>query len=744
MFNAKFKRITSITLAICLVLATGALASVLGELINGHETFLGGGMELSKGVYWTGSDYRTENYIEYSQSSDVRPVVVSGSRLCNYGNFSSMAGLLEKQGKHVIAGINGDYYIMANYEPLGIVVQEGKLLSSDAGNYAVGFYEDGGAVFGKPALSLSVNLKGTSLGLTSINKTRVDGGMTLYTDFYSSATKNKGEGIDLVCSISGELTLNSSQTLTVEEIITTGGAVTIPQGKAVLSVSAKSAAETLALVNSIVVGDTITVNTSSPSEWSKVTYAIGSLYKLVTDGAVVSGLPAGAAPRTAIGKKADGSLVFYTMDGRQPGHSVGVSMTELAQRLIELGCVEATIMDGGGSTSLNAIYLGDSSASQINNPSDGYQRSVTNYIMLVTEEKPTGKADRLALYPLSTNIMSGANTTFTLKAADENGYAAMPQQYVELGVTGALGTISPDGTYIAAGEGSGTVTAASEGLVSAAVQVRVVKTPDVLRVFKQGTSKAVTSLSLGSGESVDLMAQAMDNYVYLISQDNCFNWSVEGNIGSISSDGVFTAGSETAQGNIVVKAGEKSVVIPVTVTRPGRYDDVSKGDWFFDAIEYVSEKGIMSGTATRTFSPDLSMSRAMVVTVLHRLEGAPKPDATDAVFSDVPQGQWYTDAVYWASQKGIVEGFGGMFDPNSPVTREQLAAILYRYKGSPAATGSLGAFSDAAAVSDWAKAAMSWTVEKGVIGGVTSSLLSPKTTATRAQVATILQRMAGI
>ena len=99
------------------LLASAALASVLGELIDGHETFLGGGMELSKGVYWTGSDYRTENYIEYTPNSAVKPVVVSGSKLCNYGSFSSMAKLLENEGKHVIAGINGDYYVMANYEP---------------------------------------------------------------------------------------------------------------------------------------------------------------------------------------------------------------------------------------------------------------------------------------------------------------------------------------------------------------------------------------------------------------------------------------------------------------------------------------------------------------------------------------------------------------------------------------------------------------------------------------------------
>ncbi len=740
MKSKKQMRTTVLTAVLCLVLATGALADVLGELIGGHDTYLGAGMELSKGVYWTGSDYQTENYIEYTPGTTVYPVVVSGSKLTNYGSFSSMAALLEKQGKHVVAGINGDYFVVANYEPLGIVVQNGELLSSDVGHFAVGFRADGSAVFGKPALQITLTINGQAFSLDSINKTRTDGGAAFYTDFYASGTKNKGEGTDVILSMDGPLSVNCTRTLTAEETLTAGGAATIPIGKTVLSISTNATDALKEAVATLTAGATATLSISSPPEWSDVTYALGSLYKLVTNGVAESAFPAdGVNPRTAVGKKADGTLVFYTLDGRQSGLSVGVTMTKLAQRMVELGCVEASIMDGGGSTSLNAIYLGDSSASQINDPSGGYQRSVTNYIMLVTEAQPTGKATRLALYPLSTSILSGATSSFTVKAADDNGYPVAVNSSVSLSTDSALGIIAADGVFKATGAGSGNVTAAGEGLVSAAVQVNVVKTPDSVILKKEGGG-AVSSLSVSTDSTTALTASAIKNHVNLISQDDCFTWSVQGDIGMISADGTFTAGSQNATGAITVAAGEKLVSIPVTVTNPEKYDDVAKGDWFYDAVKYVTEANMMNGVAERTFAPGSDTSRAMTVTVLWRLQGSPEPTVSGA-FSDVPDGQWYSKAVYWASEKGIVEGYAGKFDPLTAVTREQLAAILYRYSGSPGTNGSLVKYTDVTSVSSWAVTALSWTTETGLIGGMTDMLLSPKTTATRAQLATIFNRM---
>lgn len=121
-------------------------------------------------------------------------------------------------------------------------------------------------------------------------------------------------------------------------------------------------------------------------------YGLTGLYALVENGQVVSGLEAGRAPRTALGIKADGSMVFYTIDGRQSGYSVGATYSQVAQRLIELGCVQAVALDGGGSTTLGATLPGSDHFTVLSSPSDGNQRAVSNCLFLVTTAQPTGVA----------------------------------------------------------------------------------------------------------------------------------------------------------------------------------------------------------------------------------------------------------------------------------------------------------------------------------------------------------------
>ena len=175
-----------------------------------------------------------------------------------------------------------------------------------------------------------------------------------------------------------------------------------------------------------------------------------------------------------------------------------------------------------------------------------------------------------------------------------------------------------------------------------------------------------------------------------------------------------------------------------------RFDDVSKGDWFYKDVEYVYNEGIMDGVSKREFAPNETLTRAMIVKILYRIEGEPAGYRTSD-FGDVASGRWYTGAVAWAAEKEIVKGYGnGKFGPNDPVTREQLAAILYRYtqyKGwsTMAASGSLKGFADAASVSSYAVDAMNWAVDEGLLKGANNKL-SPKSNATRAQVAAIIHR----
>lgn len=174
------------------------------------------------------------------------------------------------------------------------------------------------------------------------------------------------------------------------------------------------------------------------------------------------------------------------------------------------------------------------------------------------------------------------------------------------------------------------------------------------------------------------------------------------------------------------------------------FGDVKSADWFYNDVKYVYEKGMMAGTAADVFAPNATTTRAMIVTILYRLEGSPAVTGTSA-FVDVPAGQWYTDAVNWAAANQIVKGTSATtFAPNDSITREQMAAILYRYaqyKGYDVTKkADLSGYSDNGQVSTYAKDALAWANAAKLINGVTNTTLAPQGNATRAQVSAILHR----
>ena len=211
--------------------------------------------------------------------------------------------------------------------------------------------------------------------------------------------------------------------------------------------------------------------------------------------------------------------------------------------------------------------------------------------------------------------------------------------------------------------------------------------------------------------------------------------------------------------DIVCTKGADQPVGPVTPVNPGKpstpttpdkptdgfkFTDVSKNDWFYDDVSYVYENGIMDGVSAETFAPNATLTRGMIVTILYRMENKPAVSGASR-FTDVDANAWYGAPVAWAAEHGIVTGYSETaFGPNDPVTREQLAAILYRYavyKGMSAVTleQNLSRFTDADQISAYAVPAMNWAVGKGLINGADGKL-SPKASATRAQVAAIIHR----
>ena len=174
------------------------------------------------------------------------------------------------------------------------------------------------------------------------------------------------------------------------------------------------------------------------------------------------------------------------------------------------------------------------------------------------------------------------------------------------------------------------------------------------------------------------------------------------------------------------------------------FTDVKEEDWFYEAVKYVVQKGLFAGTSETTFEPNLTMSRSMLVTVLYRLAGSPAVEGTSK-FSDVAPDAYYTNAVLWATQNGIAGGYGnGLFGVTDPVSREQLAVVLYRYaqhmKYDVSLVKGLNDYTDSDQVSGYAIRAMQWAVANGIINGTSSTTLSPQGSATRSQVAVILMR----
>ena len=182
-------------------------------------------------------------------------------------------------------------------------------------------------------------------------------------------------------------------------------------------------------------------------------------------------------------------------------------------------------------------------------------------------------------------------------------------------------------------------------------------------------------------------------------------------------------------------------------TRNRFFEDVTIADWFYDDVMFVCGRGVMQGVSDTRFGPHLTATRAMMATILWRMEGSPAPTA-EARFTDVRSGQWYSEAVAWTAQSGVYTGYAdGSFRPNDSITREQLAAILYRYakyKGVDVSVGedtNILSYADAAEISDYAFPAMQWACGAGIISGTgDGSTLTPQGQATRAQAAVMLTR----
>lgn len=776
------KQIQKRAMAVCLVLALLMTPSVQASDALGSQRYqrtveLAAGTTLGRSSLWsaTYSDLRTEHYLTYSPNEQVTPMVYAGTYVTDMATLTEAAAVLEGQGYRVVGAVNGGFF-NSNRTAVGMLLAEGEILALDRDNHLmVGFGMDGTVFVDDREPIRRVSWQGmqatetadgaglnwaygtVSLELAAFNTTRKNGELCLFSDAFGTTTHNTVNGVDVILRpLSGRgLRMNDQSRFEVVSVTDSRQEGVdldnqIPKDSYVLSVNQNSPAALLETVAALTPGMQVSVSVEGVSpQWEQAQYGLSALHQLVRNGQVVSGLEEGSAPRTAIGLKEDGSVVFYTLDGRQSGYSVGGSYTQVARRLVELGCVTGVALDGGGSTVLGATMPGEQQFTIQNHPSGGGRR-VHNCILLVSRTAPTGQLEHIYVDSVYDVALTGSTIPLTATGADQSGYAAPWLGPVQWSASdGFFWERLPGEMVYTAPDSAGTyLLNAANGQIQGSKPLRVVNGLSGLKVERRDSGKRVDSLMVQAGEVVALDAVGVWYHLPVAMGTLDVSWSAEGNIGTVDDYGMFWAGAGSAVGRITATAGGKQVTIPVTVMGELPFSDVEEGDWFYDAVVYAYQNGLMNGMTDTSFAPDGVLTRAQMVTMLYRLEGQPSMTGVNpgTPFADADPTAWYGIPVYWAKANGLVNGVSEThFDPDGAITRQQLAVLLYRYAAyremDVTLWGPLDCYVDQNAVADYARTAMEWAVGSGVMTGIDPFTLSPEGRANRAQAATMFQRL---
>lgn len=756
------KRAAAVILAAALALPT-AYASAGTRWLTTTQT-LTDGLTYVNTITQHSSAGRVESYsFQLSPTSDAYPIMVQSSGTA-YGaaTINKAISYAESMGYNVIGGINSDFFGNGGV-PLGISIEDGIYKSSPEGNNAVA------TVNGQVSLSVSpqvyITLKnqrdGSTVDLTHFNKWRnSSGGLYLYNEHFSTiSTQTNAAGGRMVRfkvvdnGKSTDLTVNSTLTLEVVDVFETQDAVPIGEDNYILTAAYESGFyEVFASYHP---GDKVTLTTScSDPVLSKAQWASGAGDIIVRNGAITDSSQwvygkDGRNPRTALGVKADGTLVLYEVDGRQSGYSGGLSEKDLADELLQQGCQWAVNLDGGGSSILSARLPGSNSVDVQNSPSGGYPRSCATFILLVTDDPGTGPATRLALKDDGLVVLAGSSVTLGDVVSVNDGAKTVNSRVSDAQFTSGSGLGSFNGSVYTAGAKGGTDTieiySPSLGL-SGTAQIHVVTALSQLNVTKAGSSSALTSLTMKAGDSVQLSATGTywSRDALRSGSAASVSWSVSGGVGTITKDGLFTANGTSTSGTISVSAGNVTKTIPVSLS--SIHSDVMPGHWAYTAVEYCYEHGIVSGISSTEYGRDYAISRGDFVLMLYGALGRPAVSG-QANFTDVASTDYYAKAIAWASANGLVSGISQtQFGPKTSITREQAFTILHNalpllgISTSQPDLTVLDQFSDKDLIADYAKPHIAAMVSQGLANG-TGGAVNPRGNLTRAEMAVLLYRL---
>lgn len=758
----KLHILPALILVLCLL--SGSVFAALEHNVSRAYLSLSDGTRLYSGTQLISSENTLhgaqEHYLRYSVERDVRPIVAYGSEIYGTSTMQQIAKKLSEDGLRMVAGINASFFDFDTGIPYGLVVTDGVVRTASTDMPSVGFYTDGSTVIGNPELELTMRTSdGSSTQIFYNKRLTTKNGIGLYSRDYDSKTKNTISAYNLLLEPvrrDNGLPLNGTLELEVAGYQENTASCSIPDGYYVLSIAEDSIyPSALEHMKQLRKGDRVSIVTSCAPEWENVLYACSGNELLVEDGVACEEFTLDSekknAARTAIGLTQDGTLVLYTVDGGET--SYGMNLSELADRMVEEGCVIALNLDGGGSTTLGATYPGYSSGATVNEPEDGALRACANFIFLVRETEPAENASSIFLYPYGTQaVLPGAKLSLNVRGVDRHYFAAEISDDVVYDAIG--GSVSANGVLTVDPDASGSVTVyASAGNLETHVKLPALDEITQIRLTKTDGGAPFAEVTVGGGSSVKLTAQAFYYGASVAAQNTSFRWSVSGNIGTIDQNGVFTAAetNEKIHGTITVSYGDVKTEANVTVAPSDPFADM-KTHWAKDYVNELYFDGILTGSTGKDgklyYRPNDSMTRQEFVVALMRFldVDVAQYGAVELPFEDrVKISKWAQNALKAAYKQGYVGGSssGGKLyaNPTDTISRQEAMVILARsQKLSSESTAALEKFSDASRIASWAKSALAAMVERGVISG-SGGKLKPTGDVTRAEVAKMLSVM---
>lgn len=734
--KAAVKSASAVT-ALSLILAQPAFAEVLGTRTSHSATQLAQGTTYVKNTFNDSSvGNQTEYYVEYTPNEFVLPAVANGWSAYGKRTVTQANNILRQQGYNTAMGMNADFFSFQTGVPMSNTIIDGRVFTKDSSWLrGIGFREDGTAFTATmPIVTTITAADGSAFTVECINKYRQPYALYLFTHDFADNTHCPGWGRNVVLgSVSGDIRIGESITAVVESVTDNDGSLPISDGKMILSVSADASEDLKARLNCLNEGDTITLTTAAavePELWASAKYAIGCTGGSLLTNGQLDLEDESAAPRSAVGIKPDGTIIFYVIDGRQRGYSYGARKETVARRLLELGCTDAVNLDGGGSTSMGAVMPGTTSFKVVNSPSDGGLRSCANFLFLLKTLQPSGVPYTLVLNNYGTKLLSGASTDIAVISALDSSYgpAGVPGDivyYIEDDADTSDGSGSHsfiDGTTgRLTVHGNGDVyIAAKSGEASGSTMVSTVTTPDSITIYNADNGYPINELVLEPNSAVSLTAQSFWYGEQLVSDSSCYRWTVVNNgdsVGEIEPNGVFHAsGTSGASGTLAVSAGVRSVEIPIIIKEGGSEaenadypaieasvsgreltavirsaENITKDNITVTSDGRNSEFGFDDASKTVTLTVGGGYHRAGIFVTAPSGHSAMffadlgDIASLDNAFSDT-SGHWAKTYVNYLSNCGVINGSledNGtvMFRPDRSMTRAEFAIMLCNYLG---------------------------------------------------------------